>query len=73
LAADRRVTLAGRIVVNKKFHKILQINDDLLVAMTGSVSDAQLFVKYLRANLKLNELKRNKPNTIGINNKISNP
>ncbi len=64
LAADRRVTLAGRIVVNKKFHKILQINDDLLVAMTGSVSDAQLFVKYLRANLKLNELRRNKPNNI---------
>lgn len=64
LASDRRVTLAGRIVVNKKFHKILQINDNLIVAMTGSVSDAQLFVKYLRANLKLNELKRNKANNI---------
>ena len=64
LAADRRVTLAGRIVVNKKFHKILQINDDLLVAMTGSVSDAQLFVKYLRANLKLNTLKRGKANSV---------
>jgi len=64
LASDRRVTLAGRIVVNKRFHKILQINENLLVAMTGSVSDAQLFVKYLRANLKLNELKRNKGNNV---------
>lgn len=64
LAADRRVTLAGRIIVHKKFHKILQINENLLVATTGSVSDAQLFVKYLRANLKLNELKRNKKNDI---------
>ena len=64
LAADRRVTLAGRIVVDKKFHKILQVNDNLIVAMTGSVSDAQLLTKYLRANLKLNELKRNKANDI---------
>ena len=64
LAADRRVTLAGRIVVDKKFHKIMEVNDQLLVAMTGSVSDAQLMTRYLRANLKLNELKRNKPNDI---------
>ncbi|MBS3134930.1 proteasome subunit beta [Candidatus Woesearchaeota archaeon] len=62
LAADKRVTLAGRIVVDKKFNKILQVNDYLIVAMSGSVSDAQLLTKYLRANLKLNELKRNKPN-----------
>src|SRR3989338_8640746 len=62
LAADKRVTLAGRIVVDKKFNKILQVNDSLIVAMCGSVSDAQLLTKYLRANLKLNELKRNKKN-----------
>jgi proteasome beta subunit len=60
LACDKRVTLGGRIVSDKKFHKIVQINDDLVMAMAGSVSDAQLFVKYLRANLKLAELKRNK-------------
>jgi proteasome beta subunit len=64
LAADKRVTLAGRIVVDKKFNKILEINDNLIVAMSGSVSDAQLLTKYLRANLKLNELKRNKPNNV---------
>jgi len=64
LAADKRVTLAGRVVVDKKFHKIYQVNDNLLIAMTGSVSDAQLLGKYLRANLKLTELKRNKSHSV---------
>ena len=64
LAADRRVTLAGRIVVDKKFNKILEVNDSLIVAMSGSVSDAQLLTKYLRSNLKLNELKRNRRNDV---------
>lgn len=64
LAADRRVTLAGRIVVDKKFHKIIEVNDNIIIAMTGSVSDAQLLSRYLRANLKLNELKRNKMNDV---------
>jgi|SRR3989344_1501748 len=60
LACDKRVTLGGRLVSDKKFHKIVQINDSLVMAMAGSVSDAQLFVKYLRANLKLSELRRNR-------------
>jgi len=64
LGADKRVTLAGRIVVDKKFNKILQINENILVAMSGSVSDAQLLTRYLRANLKLNELRRNKRNDV---------
>ena len=64
LAADKRVTLAGRIVVNKKFHKILEVNENLIVAVSGSVSDVQLLTKYLRANLKLNELKRTKKNDV---------
>src|SRR3989344_6478339 len=64
LAADKRVTLAGRIVVDKKFEKIYQVNDYLLIAMTGSVSDAQLLGKFLRANLKLTELRRNKSHNV---------
>jgi len=64
LGADKRVTLAGRIVVDKRFNKILQVNENILVAMSGSVSDAQLLTKYLRANLKLNELRRNRRNDV---------
>jgi len=64
LGADKRVTLAGRLVVDKRFNKILQVNENIIVAMAGTVSDAQLLTKYLRANLKLNELRRNKKNDI---------
>ncbi|MBS3150377.1 proteasome subunit beta [Candidatus Woesearchaeota archaeon] len=64
LAADKRVTLAGRIVVDKKFKKIYKVNDNLLIAMTGSVSDAQLLGRFLRANLKLTELRRNKAHSV---------
>ena len=64
LGADKRVTLAGRLVVDKRFNKILQVNENIVVAMAGTVSDAQLLTKYLRANLKLNELRRNKKNDI---------
>jgi len=64
LGADKRVTLAGRLVVDKRFNKKLQVNENLIVAMAGTVSDAQLLTKYLRANLKLNELRRNKKNDI---------
>src|SRR3990167_5112678 len=55
-------TIVG--VVDKRFNKILQVNENIIVAMAGTVSDAQLLTKYLRANLKLNELRRNKKNDI---------
>lgn len=56
LGADRRVT-AGNLVVDKKYQKILQINDYLTVAYTGGVADAQLTNKVLAAELRLKELR----------------
>jgi proteasome beta subunit len=63
LAADRKVT-AGNLVVNKDFKKILPINDRVLVAMTGSVSDAQFVIRLVAAELRLKELKSKRKPTV---------
>lgn len=54
LAADKRAT-AG-FVVNKKTQKIHKITDYMAVTMAGLVSDAQLLVKLIRAEVKLKDL-----------------
>jgi len=63
LAADRRVT-AGYRVVNKAFKKIVQIDDDIVVTIAGTVSDTQLVLKWISAELKLNKIRRQKPNSV---------
>ncbi|MBI2628881.1 proteasome subunit beta [Candidatus Pacearchaeota archaeon] len=63
LAADRQVS-AGNIVVQKDFAKIIPINDRLLAAVTGSVSDAQFLMRIVGAELKLKELKSRRLATI---------
>ncbi len=63
LAADRRVT-AGNLVMDKSYRKIIKINDSILVAFTGSVSDAQLVNKVLAAELRLKELRTKTKATI---------
>ncbi len=56
LAADRRGT-AGSIIVEKATIKINKINEYILAAYTGSVSDLQLTNKIVAAELRLKELK----------------
>ncbi len=56
LGADRQVT-AGTIVTNKNYKKIFRINDYLISAYTGMVSDAQFLNRLVAAELKLKELK----------------
>jgi proteasome beta subunit len=56
LAADMRAT-AGSLIVGKKTDKISQISDDMAVTMAGTVSDAQLLIKLIRAELKLREIR----------------
>lgn len=60
LAADRKVTLGGMIVSSKKFEKVLIINEDLAITVAGLVSDVQLITKIIRAQIKLDELRRGK-------------
>ncbi len=52
LAADTRAT-AGYMVVDKRAQKIYQIFDNLAVTIAGTVSDVQLLIKLLKAELNL--------------------
>ncbi|MCD4666199.1 proteasome subunit beta [archaeon] len=64
LAADKRASLGGRIVAHKKMDKVVKINDDIAVTTAGSVSDIQLFIKLIKANLNLNFMKIGKKSTV---------
>ena len=63
LAADRRAT-AGYFLADKKVEKVLKITDDIAVTIAGTVSDIQLIVKLIKAELKLKQLKTGKVNTV---------
>jgi len=70
LAADRRMT-AGTMIVSKKFQKIIPLNDDIAITIAGMVSDAQLLTKIIKAQLRLDTIRRGKkPNTKEIANLI---
>lgn len=60
LAADKKMTLGGMIIVDKKTEKVVIINEDIAVTIAGSVSDIQLLIKIIKAQIKLEELRRNK-------------
>ncbi len=64
LAADKRVTLGGQIVSHKKFEKVVKINDNMAVAMAGNVSDAQLIIKLIKAELRLRQIRTNQSATV---------
>ena len=56
LAAEKRAT-AGTFVADKKSEKIYKISDNLVITTAGTVSDAQLLTKLIRAELKLKEVR----------------
>lgn len=59
LAADKKATMGG-MVAQKKTEKIIILNNDLAITTAGLVSDAQLLTKLVLAQIKLDELRRNK-------------
>lgn len=63
LAADKRAT-AGNLIVDKKVQKVVPINKSIAVTTAGSVSELQLLMKYLKAELKLKDIRTNRPTTI---------
>ena len=63
LAADRRAT-AGYFLASKKVEKVLKITEDIAVTIAGTVSDIQLVIKIIKAELKLKELRTGKINTV---------
>lgn len=56
LAADKRAT-AGNFIANKKVDKVVPINDRMAVTTAGVVSDIQLLIKVLKAELKLKSIR----------------
>jgi len=63
LAADRQAT-AGTMVAQKNAEKIIKINDRLLTAITGGVSDAQFLMRLVAAELRIKELKAKRKSTV---------
>lgn len=62
LAAEKRAT-AGYFVADKRSEKIFKITDTLLITTAGTVSDAQLLTKLIRAELKLKEVRTDRDTT----------
>ncbi len=56
LGADRRAT-AGDFIVNKDTTKIHNISDDMALTMAGTVSDVQLLIKFIKAQIRLKRVR----------------
>ncbi len=56
LAADKRATIGG-LIADKKSQKIFKITENMALTMAGTVSDAQLLYKLIRAEIKLKQLR----------------
>lgn len=61
LAADKRAT-AGHMIAGKKVDKVLPVSEFMAVTTAGSVSDIQLLVKLIKAELNLRELRTGRNN-----------
>lgn len=64
LAADKRVTLGGMLVGHKKFDKVYKITDNIVLTVAGSVSEVQLIIKLLQAELKLKSIRTDRQPTV---------
>lgn len=64
LAADKRTTLGGQFVVRKDADKITQITDNMAITTAGSVSDIQMVIKLLKAELKLRNIRNGRNTTV---------
>ncbi|MEM4397456.1 MAG: proteasome subunit beta [Candidatus Woesearchaeota archaeon] len=63
LAADKRAT-AGNFIAGKKMDKIQQVDEKMAITTAGSVSDIQLIVKIIKAELVLRRLRSGRENIV---------
>ncbi len=56
IAAEKRATI-GSFIADKNAEKIVNITDKMVLTTAGTVSDAQLLVKLIRAELKLKQVR----------------
>ncbi len=59
LAADKRAT-AGYLIMEKKTEKVVPITDYMAVTTAGTVSDIQLIVKIIKAQINLKRMRLKK-------------
>ncbi|NYZ77100.1 archaeal proteasome endopeptidase complex subunit beta [Candidatus Micrarchaeota archaeon] len=59
LASDRRATM-GYYIASKDIDKVYQIADNIAMTIAGSVGDAQTLIRWMKAELKLYQLKHDK-------------
>ena len=63
LCADKRVT-SGYLIAHKKYEKVVQVTDNIAVTVAGTVSDVQLLIKLLRAEVKLKDLRSGRTTSV---------
>ncbi len=59
LAADKRAT-AGNFIANKWVDKIFPIEDYMALTTAGTVSDVQLLLKLIKAEIRLKNIRTGK-------------
>ena len=60
LGSESKSTM-GWLVANKEVQKVYQIDDRLALTIAGTVSDAQLLTRLIKAQIRLDELRNGKP------------
>ena len=63
MAADKRVT-AGNMIVKKDVNKVFPINDKMALTIAGTVSDIQLIVKLIKAEVNLKKIRVDRDITV---------
>jgi proteasome beta subunit len=63
MAADRRAT-AGTLIADKTIEKVKPVTKQIVATTAGSVSDLQLLLKYLTAELKLKRMRTGREATV---------
>lgn len=63
IAADKRST-AGNLIYGREEEKVVPIVDDICVTTAGTVSDIQRFVRLVKAELKLVEVRTSRKVTV---------
>ena len=64
IATDMRASLGGRFVSNKSVQKVEQIHPTAALTLVGSVGGAQSFIRTLRSEADLYEVRRGEPMSI---------
>ena len=64
IATDMRASLGGRFVSNKSVQKVEQIHPSAALTLVGSVGGAQSFIRTLRSESDLYEVRRGEPMSI---------